>query len=299
VKFATVQNEDRAMTVVERDGRLVDLGALASEMFDGFPPVAFPLGTDLIDAWESGNELVHAVAGAAMDKDLAQLPTLEPGTFRFLPVIPDARQILAVGLNYLDHCREQDRTPPENPMFFAKLPSCLLGNQEPVVDWPITSQLDYEGELAVVIGRGGRGLSEEEALSCCFGYTVMNDVTARELQKGDKQWIRGKGLDTFGPVGPVVVTRDELPDPQTLRIRTWVNDELKQDGTTADMVSGVAKIVSYASQAISLAPGDIITTGTPAGVGVFADPPSFLKPGDRMRIEIEGIGVLENIVKAP
>lgn len=299
MKFATVQNDDRAMTTVERDGRLVDLGALASEMYDGFPPVAFPLGTDLIDAWESGNELVRAVADAARDKDLEGLPLLEPDTFRYLPVVPDARQILAVGLNYMDHCREQDKTPPENPMFFAKLPSCLLGHGEPVVGWPITSQLDYEGELAVVIGRPGRGIPEEEALSHCFGYTVMNDVTARELQKGDKQWIRGKGLDTFGPVGPVVVTRDELTDPQALRIRTWVNDELKQDGTTADMVSGVAKIVSYASQAITLVPGDIITTGTPAGVGVFADPPSFLQPGDRMRIEIEGIGVLENVVKAP
>lgn len=299
MKFATVDNDERTLTAAEKDGALIDLGALAAGMYNGFPPVAFPLGTDLIEAWESGNELVHAVADAALEKDLADLPTLDPGTIRFLPVVPDARQILAVGLNYMDHCREQNKTPPESPMFFAKLPSCLTGHLNPIIHWPITSQLDFEGELAVVIGKTARGVSEEDAISYCFGYTVMNDVTARELQKGDKQWIRGKGLDTFGPLGPVVVTRDELPDPQDLRIRTWVNGDTRQDCSTDEMVAGVARIVSYASQAITLRPGDIITTGTPSGVGVFSNPPCFLAPGDVVRIEIEGIGILENTVKAP
>jgi len=299
MRFSTLKTRERALTAVKRpDGEMVDLGALAARIFDGFPEVDFPVGVDLIEAWESENELVRTTATAAVEKNSSELPLLGPESFRYLPVVPDARQVLAVGLNYMDHCREQGLTPPKSPIFFVKLPSCLTGHREPIVLWPITKQLDFEGELAVIIGKGGRGIPEAKALDHCFGYTVMNDVTAREIQKDDRQWIRGKGLDTFGPMGPVAVTRDEIPDPQGLRIRTWVNGDLRQDGSTAEMVAGVARIVSYASEAITLRPGDVITTGTPSGVGVFADPPHFLKPNDVVRIEITNIGVLENTVES-
>ncbi len=298
MKFATVVHEDSPRTVLERAGRLVDLAALARRLNPAFPEGAFPVGRDFIEAWEWDNPLVREVAERACALALEDLPVLDPELVRYLPVVPDARQVLAVGLNYADHCREQNRTPPETPVLFAKIPSCLVGHREPIVHWPITRELDYEGELAVVIGRGGRGIPEAEALAHCFGFTVMNDVTARDLQRGDRQWVRGKGLDTFGPLGPVVVTRDEVPDPQGLRIRTWVNGTQVQDGTTADMLFSVARLVAFASEAITLSPGDIITTGTPAGVGVFASPPRFLHPGDEVRIAIDRIGELANPVVA-
>ncbi len=298
MKFATILWEDAPRTVLERDGHLVDLAALAHRLDPAFPEVAFPVGRDFVEAWSWDNPVLRDVADRAWTLPVEDLPLVDEGGTRFLPVVPDARQVLAVGLNYLDHCREQNRTPPDTPMLFGKLQSCLTGHREPVVHWPITRELDYEGELAVVIGRGGRGIPEAEALDHCFGFTIMNDVTARDLQRADRQWVRGKGLDTFGPVGPVMVTRDEVPDPQTLRLRTWVNDALVQDGTTADMLFSVARLVAFASEAITLRPGDLLTTGTPAGVGVFASPPHFLHPGDEVRIAIERIGELVNPVVA-
>lgn len=299
MKFATIHHEDGPRTVLERAGNLVDLAALAHRLDPAFPEVAFPVGRDLVEAWEWENPLVRDVADRAWTLPVEDLPLVDPGAARFLPVVPDARQVLAVGLNYLDHCREQNRPPPETPMLFAKLRSCLTGHREPIVHWPITRELDYEGELAVVIGRGGRGIPEAEAILHCFGFTILNDVTARDLQRQDRQWGRSKGLDTFGPVGPVVVTRDEVPDVQDLRIRTWVNGTQVQDGATADMRFSVARLVAFASEAITLRPGDLLTTGTPAGVGVFASPPHFLRPGDEVRIAIDRIGELVNPVVSP
>lgn len=299
MKFATILHDKVAKTVLQRGGRFIDLAALANRLDRGFPETAFPAGRAFIEAWVQGDHRVHEVLEQAHFLSLEDLPTVEPATTRYLPVVPNPRQVLAVGLNYLDHCREQDRAPPEVPMLFAKLPSCLAGHREPIVHWPITRELDYEGEVAVVIGRGGRGIPEAQALKHCFGFSVMNDVTARDLQRGDRQWVRGKGLDTFGPLGPVVVTLDEIQDPQALRIRTWVNGELCQDGSTADMIFSFSRLVAFASEAITLKPGDIITTGTPAGVGVFATPPRFLQPGDEVRIAVDCIGELVNPVQAP
>jgi len=299
MKFATVVCRGRVATVLQRDDKLVDLGLLATRVSSGLTEFAFPIGRELVRAWEIGDDLVRSVADAAMQDDPGGLPLCDLGATRFLPVVLDTRQVLAVGLNYMDHCLEQGRTPPGAPMLFAKLPSCLIGHREPIVKWPLTGELDFEGELAVIIGKGGRGIPEGEALSYCFGYSVMNDVTARELQKNDRQWIRGKGLDSFGPLGPFMATRDEVPDPQDLRIRTWVNGELRQDCSTSQMIAGVARVVSYASEAITLQPGDVITTGTPSGVGVFADPPCFLEEGDTVEVEIGGVGRLVNKVAGP
>ena len=162
-----------------------------------------------------------------------------------------------------------------------------------------TRELDYEGELAVVIGRAARDVPEGRALDHVYGYAVLDDVSARDRQREEPQWVRAKGGDTFAPIGPWVTTADEVPDPQALRIRTWVNGELRQDGTTADMVFGVAELIAWCSAAFTLEPGDVIATGTPAGVGAGRTPPAFLAPGDRVRIEIEGLGSIEHEITWP
>jgi 2,4-didehydro-3-deoxy-L-rhamnonate hydrolase len=213
-------------------------------------------------------------------------------------VLPIERpqKIVCVGLNYRDHAEEQGADLPERPLLFAKWPNTLIGPGEPIVIPDITKRVDYEAELGVVIGSSAHGVSVENALEAVAGYLCANDVTARDLQHGDGQWTRGKSLDTFCPVGPALVPAADVPDPQALGIRAILNGEVMQDSTTANMVFGVAQIVAFVSQAITLEPGDLILTGTPAGVGVFRDPPILLAPGDEITVEIDGVGVLTNPV---
>lgn len=207
------------------------------------------------------------------------------------------QKIICIGLNYSDHAAEQGVDLPERPLLFAKWPNTLIGPGEPIVIPPITSKVDYEAELGVVIGTRARGVSIENALDAVAGYVCVNDVSGRDLQFADGQWVRGKSLDTFCPVGPALVSASEIPDPQVLGIRAILNGEVMQDSTTANMVFGVAEIVAFVSQAITLEPGDLIATGTPAGVGVFRDPQVLLQPGDEITIEIDGIGSLTNPVR--
>ena len=206
-------------------------------------------------------------------------------------------KVVCVGLNYRDHAEEQGTELPEAPLLFAKWPNTLIGPGEPIVIPPITKQVDYEAELGVVIGRRVRGTSAENALDAVAGYLCLNDVSARDLQFSDGQWVRGKSLDTFCPVGPHFVSADDVPDPQALSIRALVNGEVLQDSNTSNMIFSVAEIVAHVSQAITLEPGDLIATGTPAGVGAFRDPPIWLEPGDEVTIEIESIGALTNPVR--
>jgi 2-keto-4-pentenoate hydratase/2-oxohepta-3-ene-1,7-dioic acid hydratase in catechol pathway len=207
-------------------------------------------------------------------------------------------KIICIGLNYRDHCEEQGIDLPERPLLFSKWPNTLIGPNEPIVIPPITTEVDYEAELGVVIGRRVRGIAAEDALDAVESYVCANDVSARDLQFGDGQWTRGKSLDTFCPVGPRAVPAGEIPDPQTLRIRCLVNGEVLQDSSTAKMVFGVADLISFVSQAITLEPGDLILTGTPAGVGYFREPKVLLAPGDEVTVEIVGIGELTNRVRA-
>lgn len=207
-------------------------------------------------------------------------------------------KIVAVGQNYMDHIREQGAEPPGIPVLFPKFPSNVIGPEEEIC-WPknLTQQVDYEAELAVIVGRGGRCLDEEDALDAVFGYTAANDVTARDLQFSEGgQWTRGKAIDTFLPLGPVVVSQDEVPDPQALPIACRVNGKTLQDSNTREMVFTVAQLVAFVSQTVALEPGDAILTGTPHGVGVFRDPQVFLKPGDRVEVEVGDFGVLSNPV---
>jgi 2-keto-4-pentenoate hydratase/2-oxohepta-3-ene-1,7-dioic acid hydratase in catechol pathway len=208
------------------------------------------------------------------------------------------QKIVCVGLNYSDHAEEQGVALPERPILFAKWPNTLVGPGEPIVVPAISEKVDYEAELGVVIGTRAKGVSVENALEAVAGYLCVNDVSARDLQFADGQWVRGKSPDTFCPVGPQLVPASEIPDPQGLRIRAILNGATMQDSTTANMVFGVAEIVSFVSQAITLEPGDLIATGTPAGVGAFRDPPVFMLPGDEITIEIEGVGTLTNPVTA-
>ena len=206
-------------------------------------------------------------------------------------------KIVCVGLNYRDHAEEQGTELPGAPLLFAKWPNALIGPGEPIVIPRISKQVDYEAELGVVIGERVRGISEEDALSAVRGYICLNDVSARDLQFSDGQWTRGKSADTFCPVGPQLAPASTMPDPQKLGIRCVLNGDVMQDSTTANMIFTVAQIVAYASATMTLEPGDLIATGTPAGVGVFRDPPVLLQDGDEVTIEIEGIGSLTNPVQ--
>jgi 5-carboxymethyl-2-hydroxymuconate isomerase len=205
-------------------------------------------------------------------------------------------KIIAIGRNYSEHAKETGSAVPKAPLIFAKLPSALIGHGD-AITWraSITQEVDWEGELAVVIGRRAWRVRESDALKHVFGYSIANDVTARDLQNRiDAQWTRAKGLDTFCPLGPWIVTADSIPNPQTLGIRTMVNGLVMQDGHTRDMIFPVARLVSYCSEMFTLNPGDVILTGTPAGVGAGMTPPTFLKDGDTVEIEIDGIGRLSN-----
>nr|MBA2557180.1 fumarylacetoacetate hydrolase family protein [Chloroflexota bacterium] len=203
--------------------------------------------------------------------------------------------IVAIGLNYHAHAAEQGIEAPPFPTIFTKFTTSVVGHGD-TVSWDPTlaTQVDYEAELAVVIGRTARRVSEGQALEHVLGYTCANDVTARDLQRADKQWVRGKSLDTFGPLGPVLVTADEIPDPQALALSCTVSGERLQDGTTADMIFSVAELIAYCSRAFTLEPGDLLLTGTPPGVGVYRKPQRLLHDGDEMVVEIEGIGRLVN-----
>jgi 2,4-diketo-3-deoxy-L-fuconate hydrolase len=216
---------------------------------------------------------------------------------RALP-IRRPEKIIGVGLNYRDHAEEQGAELPAAPLLFAKWPNALIGPGEPIVIPRLSQKVDYEAELGVVIGARVRGVSAENALEAVEGYVCVNDVSARDLQFSDGQWTRGKSLDTFCPVGPELIPTASVPDPQALGIRCLLNGEVVQDSTTANMIFGVAEIVAYASATMTLEPGDLIATGTPAGVGIFRKPPVLLKAGDEVTVEIEGVGSLTNPVRA-
>ena len=218
-------------------------------------------------------------------------------SIEFLPAVYPGK-ILAIGRNYAEHAAEGGADLPTAPLLFNKLPNALSAHNAPIVLPPISSQVDFEAELAVIIGRTAKRVTEAEALDYVFGYTLINDVSARDLQFGDKQWTRGKSLDTFAPLGPFITTRDEIKDVQSLKIEGVLNGEVMQSSNTSRMIFKVAYLVSYLSQGITLQPGDVIASGTPDGVGIFRKPPVLLKPGDVFEVKIEKLGTLRNPVVA-
>ena len=220
---------------------------------------------------------------------------IEPASVERLAPVPRPGKVVAVGLNYRDHAAEQNAKLPESPVLFAKFTTAVVGDGA-TIEWDpdLTASVDLEAELAVVIGRTARRVPAEAALDYVLGYTCLNDVSARDLQFADRQYVRAKSLDTFCPMGPALVTADEIPDPGRLAIRSFINGRPMQDSSTANLVFGVAELIAFCSRAFTLEPGDVIATGTPAGVGWFREPKVTLHDGDEVTIEIEGIGRLVN-----
>jgi 2-keto-4-pentenoate hydratase/2-oxohepta-3-ene-1,7-dioic acid hydratase in catechol pathway len=222
------------------------------------------------------------------------------------PIPLPRRNIFCVGKNYHEHAKEfassgfdssaAQGTVPQHPIIFSKVPECVVAHRAPVYfNKTVSAAIDYEAELAVIIGKGGKGISKDKALEHVWGYTIINDVTARDLQGKHSQWLIGKSQDTFGPMGPWAVTRDEI-DLDNTQVRCWINDELRQNSNTAALIFDIPTLISTLSEGITLMPGDIIATGTPAGVGIGFKPPKYLVHGDVMKVEITGIGILENQV---
>jgi acylpyruvate hydrolase len=248
-------------------------------------PIAGEVRGDAVVAFDDGSTVLDRLASG--DRTPATGAAHALADVRLLAPVPQPRAIFGVGLNYAAHARETGAEPPPAPMIFMKLPSSAAApNGEVRVPAAAASRLDYEGELAVVIGAGG----------AIAGYAVADDLSARHLQKREKQWTRAKGFDNSAPFGPWVTTADEVADPGALQLRTWVNGELRQDSSTADLIFGVQEIVDFLSETCTLEPGDVILTGTPSGVGQAFDPPRLLGAGDTVRIEIEGLGAIEHTI---
>jgi 2-keto-4-pentenoate hydratase/2-oxohepta-3-ene-1,7-dioic acid hydratase in catechol pathway len=272
-------------------GRIWPVDELAGE------PVA-----DMVELIRSWSRLRERLAPRGPGLDLGRVALEAP-----IPRPP--RNVLCVGKNYRAHAHEFTRSGydssakgaadavPTAPVIFTKAPEAVIGPGQPI-RYPegVSEQVDYEAELAVVVGTGGRGIRREDALRHVFGYTIVDDVTARDLQARHKQWFLGKSLDTFCPMGPWIVTADELDPAAGLEVRCWVNGELRQQGDTRELVFDVPTLLATLSAGMTLQPGDVLATGTPAGVGIGFDPPRFLRRGDRVRIAISGIGELENEV---
>jgi len=218
---------------------------------------------------------------------------------RLNPPIVAPGKILAVGLNYAAHAAEGNAKPPEFPLVFSKCVTALIATRDEIKLPRVSEMIDYEGELAVIIGKQAKCVSAADAMEHVAGYTIVNDVTARDLQKRERQWVRAKGLDTFAPCGPWLVTTDEITDPHTLDIELTVNGEVRQHSNTNDLIFKIPQLIEFISQGLTLKPGDIISTGTPSGVGAYMNPPVFLKDGDQVDITIERIGVLSNSVSRP
>ena len=291
MKLATIRREGSAQVA------LVDSDE--ARVWPVAPPAWAPASFGMLDVIRGFRDLRDGLRPQGAGIPLSEVELLAP--------IPQPRRnLMCVGKNYHEHAKEfansgfdatAKEVVPEAPVVFSKPPSAVIGPGEPIPSYlDPTSSVDYEGELAVVIGTGGRGISRADALSHVFGYTIVNDVTARTLQQKHRQWILGKGIDGFCPMGPAILTADEVPDPTDLRVRTWINDEPRQDAPVADLIFDIPTLIETISAGISLEPGDIVATGTPAGVGIGFSPPKFLQPGDRVRVEISRIGVLENPV---
>ncbi|WP_426957169.1 fumarylacetoacetate hydrolase family protein [Muricoccus radiodurans] len=287
--------------VTFRDGRGPRIGILSAsgEVLDA--AAADPsLPITMLEVIAGGDAVLDRLRAVA-----AKAPVVQ-GAALLAPIPRPAKNIFCVGKNYHEHAKEfagsgfdatAKEVVPEAPVVFSKPPTAVSapGDEIPAALDP-TNSVDYEGELAVIIGEKGRGIPRAAALSHVFGYTIVNDVTARTTQHRHRQWLLGKGIDGFCPMGPAIVTADEVSDPTALRLRTWVNGELRQDAPVADLIFDIPTLIETISAAITLEPGDVIATGTPAGVGIGFKPPRFLTAGDVVRIEVEGIGVLENPV---
>ncbi len=282
MKLATYQSDRGPRAAALLDGRAVDLNQA-----DAAVPACIK---QLLAA---GPDMVRRAAEAA-----GRAESVPAENLTFLPPIPSPEKIICVGLNYADHAREGGFDPPPEPVIFSKFPSAVLADGQPIVLPPVSQEVDYEAELVAVIGRGGRNVARSDAPGHVAAYCCGNDVSARDWQLGKAggQWLLGKTFDTFAPFGPYLVTADEVPNPHALRIRSRINGRTMQDSNTAQLIFPVDELIAYVSAVCTLAPGDLLFTGTPPGVGFARDPAVFLRPGDVVEVELEGLGILRNPV---
>jgi len=280
------------------NGRAIDLNGAHENR--GLDMELAPTALDFIRAGEIAWNAARDTLAWLGDQQLDGV-TFPIDQVHLLAPIPRPGKVIGIGLNYMDHARESGQPIPANPIVFAKFSSSVIGPYDPIhLFADVTQRVDYEAELGVVIGKPALRVSVDDALNYVFGYTVINDVSARDLQLNaeyGRQWVRGKSLDSFCPMGPSVITKDEVPDPQNLSVRSILNGQVLQDGNTCDMIFSVAKLISIISQGITLEPGDVIATGTPKGVGDARKPPIYLKPGDVIEIEVGNLGKLVNPVE--
>jgi 2-keto-4-pentenoate hydratase/2-oxohepta-3-ene-1,7-dioic acid hydratase in catechol pathway len=282
MRFATIIHQRQFEVVVERDGSLFRLPQLDSQQ-----PRSLK---SLITHWDEWQPL--------LEQATLTDSSFKESNVRFAPPIPNPGKIICVGLNYADHAKETGAEVPALPVIFNKFPSALNAHQQPIFLPSISNQVDYEGELVVVIGRRGRFVSEADAMKHVFGYCCGHDVSARDWQKGKPggQWLLGKTFDTFAPCGPYVTTANEINRPDQLDIELRLNGNVMQKSNTSQFIYKLPYLLSHLSKFCTLEPGDLIFTGTPSGVGVARNPPVFLKPGDQVEVEIEGLGILRNPV---
>jgi 2-keto-4-pentenoate hydratase/2-oxohepta-3-ene-1,7-dioic acid hydratase in catechol pathway len=313
VTFKPTQNSDERLgALIDRDKVIVDLAsAYASQKGLTQNEASREIPPDLVKLLTFGEGHMKKAVNlvSAIDQEIRK------GTFKFregeethayrleeiklcAPITHPPKNIICLAVNYPDHAREGGSIPPENPRLFTKPWTAIVGPEDAVIYPKITKKLDYEGELAVVMGKRCRKIQQNEAYDYIAGYTIMNDISERDIQFGDKQYFRGKSFDTFAPMGPCLVLKDQIPDPHKLRIQTRVNSEIRQDSLAGTMFFKIPSIVSFTSAFLTLEPGDVISTGTPGGVGIYAKPtPKLLKPGDVVEVEIEPIGILRNYIK--
>jgi 2-keto-4-pentenoate hydratase/2-oxohepta-3-ene-1,7-dioic acid hydratase in catechol pathway len=286
MRLATLHTASGLRAAVRQDDYYVDLHGTDA----AFPPTVRQL-------LAAGPEVMQHVRRAGKRPDAVRIPTDKA---RLTAPIPDPQKVICLGLNYRDHAIETNAPIPREPIVFSKYPTAIIGAGEPIVLPAVSSEVDYEAELVIVIGKRGRHISEQAALAHVAGYTVGHDVSARDwqLKKDGKQWMIGKTFDTFAPTGPELVSADEVGDAQNLSIRLRLNGQTMQDSNTKQLIFGIASTVAYLSKVFTLESGDIIFTGTPPGVGMARKPPVWLKPGDVVEVEIERIGVLRNPVIA-
>src|SRR5438552_2955960 len=284
MRFATIETRTGPRAVVVEGQQYIDVHALNPTVPESLRQI-----------FAAGPAALRAA------QETAHLPTAkkqELASAKLLPPIPDPHKIVCIRRKYADHAKEGGVPIPKDPVLFSKYATALIGHEDAIVLPPVSAEVDYEAELVIVVGKRGRQIGADQAMEYVAGYTIGHDVSARDwqLKKDGKQWMLGKTFDTFAPTGPVLVTADEVPDPHNLAIRLRLNGRTMQDSNTRQMVFNVGQVVSYLSQVFTIEPGDLIFTGTPPGVGFARKPPIFLKGGDVVEVEIEGLGVLRNPV---
>jgi 2-keto-4-pentenoate hydratase/2-oxohepta-3-ene-1,7-dioic acid hydratase in catechol pathway len=282
MRFATIQNDANDEPAVLIGGHLIGLRDA------GF--------SDLLSVIAGGDDALDRVRRFVHSPRIAATVALEKAKLR--APIPRPPKIICIGLNYRDHAAEAKMAIPDVPTVFSKYATSVIGHGDPIALPKNSEKPDYEAEFAIVIGKGGRHIPAERWREHVFGYTIVNDVSARDFQLATSQWMMGKTFDTFAPMGPVIVTADEIEDPHKLRIALRINGETLQDSNTCNLIFGVDKLIAFLSSVFTLEPGDVISTGTPAGVGFAHKPPRWLRPGDLVEAEVECIGVLSNPVVA-